>query len=133
MVRVCKKTFLWLKRHKDFRKISCCRNHVDLLRPMSFTIHTCMLSIKSLGFHSGISGEKTTRAIKKPLPVWLRGLFSSCRTVDYFFIFECLQRQKYITLHILYHKKTFLCVFLPLNFVLSLLKTRQKRNITFLE
>ena len=86
--------------------------------------------------NSGLFGKKSDAGYKKPLPVWLRGLFSPCRTVVDFFIFDYLQRQKYIyianSLNTFHLKKAF-CVLLPLNFVLPLLKTRQKRNITFLE
>ena len=37
------------------------------------------------------------------------------------------------SLHTIHLKKAFLCVLLSINFVLQLLKTRQNRNITFLE
>ena len=50
------------------------------------------------------SVKKNNADYKKPLPVWLRGLFSPCGTVSVicgtvvnFFIFEYLQRQKYIS------------------------------------
>ena len=80
--------------------------------------------------------QKRNAGYKKPLLVWLRGLFSPCRTVVDFFIFEYLQRKKYIyianSLNTIHLKKTS-CVMLPLNFVSPLLKTRQKRNITFSE
>ena len=86
--------------------------------------------------YAGLSGKKRNPGYKKPLPVWLHGLFSPCRTVVDFSLFEYLQRQKYIyianSLNTIHLKKAF-CVLLPLNFILPLLKTRQKRNITSLE
>ena len=42
------------------------------------------------------SPGKIKAGYKKLLPVWLHGLFSPCRTVINFFIFEYSQRQKYI-------------------------------------
>ena len=79
-------------------------------------------------------GKKSSEGYKKPLPVWLCGLFSPCRTVV-FFIFEYLQK-KYIyianSLNTIHLKKAF-CVLLPLSFVLPLLKTTQRGTSIFLE
>ena len=80
--------------------------------------------------------EKATRAIKSPCQFGCVGYLALAELLLIFLIFEYLQRQKYIyianSLNTIHLKKAF-CVLLPLNFVLPLLKTRQKRNITFLE
>ena len=79
-------------------------------------------------------GKKAMQAIKSPCQFGCVGYLALAELLLIFFIFEYLQRQKYIyianSLNTIHLKKGF-CVLLPLNFVLPFLKTRQKKNITF--
>ena len=86
--------------------------------------------------HQASPGKKTTQTIKSPCQFGCVGYLAFAELLLIFLYLSIYKGQNYIYianfLNTIYLKKAF-CVLLPLNFVLPLFKTRQKRNITFLE
>ena len=59
------------------------KSHVFLaLGIYTFDCKHRLIFTKVLSNTAGLSGKKYKEGYKKPLPIWLRGLFNPCRTVD---------------------------------------------------
>ena len=59
---------------------------VNIMKMPFSTVFISFRPASSFGYLHipGLSGKKHNAGYKKPLPIWLRGLFSPCRTVDWF-------------------------------------------------